>query len=317
MNAFDKEISNYNGEGLNSLSIETIQVNIGLKCNLECVHCHVVSSPRRKEMMDWKTMKCVITAAEETNAKLVDVTGGAPEMHPLFRRFVKNLREKGVTVLVRTNLTILLQPGFETMPNFFREQNVQLCASLPCYLEENVDQQRGVGVFEDSIKALKLLNSFGYGMEANLPLNLVYNPVGPTLPPDQSKLETDYKYHLKSEYGIEFSNLLAIANMPIGRFRRDLKRENKLDAYNKLLRHSFNSATLDGLMCRRQINVAWDGRLYDCDFNLALNLPVGSGFPQHISDFNPVVFARRRIMTGFHCFGCTAGSGSSCGGALA
>ena len=253
----------------------------------------------------------------KTNAKLVDVTGGAPEMHPFFRRFVKNLRGKGVPVLVRTNLTILLQPGFETMPNFFQEQQVQLCASLPCYLEENVDQQRGVGVFEDSIKALKLLNSFGYGMEAHLPLNLVYNPVGPTLPPDQSKLETDYKNHLKSEYGIEFSNLLAIANMPIGRFRRDLKRENKLEPYNKLLRDSFNSATLDGLMCRRQINVAWDGRLYDCDFNLALNLPVGNGFPQHISDFDPVVFARRRIMTGFHCFGCTAGSGSSCGGALA
>ena len=317
MNAFDKEISNYNGEELNSLSIETIQVNIGLKCNLECVHCHVVSSPRRKEMMEWNTMKCVITVAEETNAKLVDVTGGAPEMHPLFRRFVKNLRGKGFPVLVRTNLIILLQPGFETMPTFFREQKVQLCASLPCYLEENVDQQRGVGVFEDSIKALKLLNSYGYGMEANLPLNLVYNPVGPTLPPDQSQLENDYKHHLKSEYGIEFSNLLTIANMPIGRFRSDLKRENKLEAYNKLLRDSFNSATLDGLMCRRQINVAWDGRLYDCDFNLALNLPVGKDFPQHIRDFDPGLFVRRRIMTGFHCFGCTAGSGSSCGGALA
>lgn len=317
MNTFDKTISSYNGEGLNSLDIETIQVNIGLKCNLECSHCHVVSSPRRKEMMDWETMKCVITTAEETRAKLVDITGGAPEMHPLFRRFVKILRRKGFRVLVRTNLTILLQPGFETMPNFFREQEIQLCASLPCYLEENVDQQRGAGVFEESIQALKLLNTYGYGMADHLTLNLVYNPVGPTLPPDQSELEFDYKQQLKSDYGIEFSNLLTIANMPIGRFRSDLKRENKIEAYNQLLRDSFNSATLDGLMCRRQISVGWDGRLYDCDFNLALKLPVGKDYPQNIRDFNPALFAQRRIMTGLHCFGCTAGSGSSCGGALA
>lgn len=317
MNTFDKEISNYNGEGLNSLGIETIQVNIGLKCNLECAHCHVVSSPRRKEMMDWDTMECVITAAEESSAKLVDITGGAPEMHPFFRRFVRKLRGKGFPVLVRTNLTILLQPGFETMPFFFREQEIQLCASLPCYLEENVDEQRGTGVFEDSIRALKLLNTCGYGMEAHLPLNLVYNPVGSTLPPDQSELEKDYKQQLKSQYGIEFSHLLTIANMPIGRFRSDLKRENKIEAYNQLLRDSFNSVTLDELMCRHQISVGWDGQLYDCDFNLALKLPVGKDFPQHIRDFDPALFIHRRIMTGLHCFGCTAGSGSSCGGALA
>lgn len=317
MNTFDKAISSYNGDGLTSLCVETIQVNIGLKCNLECAHCHVVSSPRRKEVMNWETMKCVITAAEESHAKLVDITGGAPEMHPHFRRFVKELRGKGFPVLVRTNLTILLQPGFETVPDFFREHEVQLCASLPCYIEENVDQQRGTGVFDDSIQALQLLNRLGYGVESHLTLNLVYNPVGPTLPPQQSELEFDYKQHLKSEYGIEFSNLLTIANMPIGRFRSDLTRENKIEAYNQLLRDSINLATIDGLMCRRQISIGWDGRLYDCDFNLALKLPVERVYPQNISDFKPSLFAHRRIMTGSHCFGCTAGSGSSCGGALA
>ena len=316
MNAFDKEIAKYNGEGLHGLDIETVQVNIGLKCNLECVHCHVVSSPRRKEMMDWATMEHVMAAAEKAQPKLVDITGGAPEMHPMFRRFVRRLREKGFPVMVRTNLTILLEPGFETTPDFFREQDVQLCASLPCYLEENVNKQRGMGVFEGSIKALKLLNTYGYGIEPHLPLNLVYNPIGPTLPPDQPELEVDYRNELRTGFGIEFTHLLTIANMPIGRFRSDLKRGKKLEEYNQLLRDFFNLATLDGLMCRHQINIGWDGRLYDCDFNLALKLPVGYGLPQHIKDFDPDLFARRGIMTASHCFGCTAGSGSSCGGAL-
>lgn len=316
MNGFEKAISKQNGEGLHSLDIETIQVNIGLKCNLECVHCHVISSPRRKEMMDWETMEYVIAAAEQTDAKLIDITGGAPEMHPEFRRFVKTIREKGFPVMVRTNLTILLQPGFESFPDFFQEQSIQLCASLPCYLEENVDMQRGTGVFEESIKALQRLNSYGYGIEPHLPLNLVYNPVGPVLPPDQSDLEGDYREELRLKYDIEFTHLLTIANMPIGRFRSDLKRENQLEAYDQLLQDSFNAATLDGLMCRHQINIGWDGSMYDCDFNLALKLRVEKALPQHIKDFDPDLFARRRIVTGSYCFGCTAGSGSSCTGAL-
>ena len=316
MNGFEKAIAKCNGEGLHSLDIETIQVNIGLKCNLECAHCHVVSSPRRKEMMDWETMEHVIAAAEKTNAKLVDITGGAPEMHPHFRRFMKTIREKGFPVMVRTNLTILLQPGFETFPDFFREQSVQLCASLPCYLEENVDMQRGTGVFDASIKALKRLNNRGYGILSHLPLNLVYNPVGPILPSNQSELEVDYRQELRSKYGIEFTQLLTIANMPIGRFRSDLKRENRLEAYNQLLRDSFNSATLDRLMCRHQINIGWDGSMYDCDFNLALKLPVAKVLPQHIKDFDPDLFTHRKVVTGNYCFGCTAGSGSSCAGAL-
>ena len=218
--------------------------------------------------------------------------------------------------MVRTNLTILLQPGFECFPAFFQEYAVQLCASLPCYLEENVDSQRGTGVFEESIKALQLLNSYGYGIVPHLPLNLVYNPIGPVLPADQSELEADYREELRSEYGIEFTHLLTIANMPIGRFRSDLKKEDRLEAYNQLLHDSFNSATLDGLMCRHQINIGWDGRMYDCDFNLALKLPVAKELPQYIKDFDPDLFARRRIVTGNYCFGCTAGSGSSCTGAL-
>ena len=266
--------------------------------------------------MDWETMEYVIAAAEKANAKLVDITGGAPEMHPQFRRFVKTVRAKGVPVMVRTNLTILLQPGFESFPAFFREQSVQLCASLPCYLEENVDTQRGTGVFEESIKALKRLNNLGYGILPHLPLNLVYNPVGPVLPADQSELEVDYREELRSKYGIEFTQLLTIANMPIGRFRSDLKRENRLEVYNQLLQDSFNPATLNGLMCRHQINIGWDGSMYDCDFNLALKLPVAKRLPQHIKDFDPALFSRRRIVTGNYCFGCTAGSGSSCTGAL-
>lgn len=316
MNGFESAVAKYNGKGLHSLGVETIQVNIGLKCNLECAHCHVVSSPRRKEMMDWETMEYVIAAAEKANAKLVDITGGAPEMHPQFRRFVKTVRAKGFPVMVRTNLTILLQPGFESFPAFFESQSVQLCASLPCYLEENVDTQRGTGVFEESIRALQRLNGYGYGINPDLPLNLVYNPIGPTLPADQSELETDYRAALRSRYGIEFTHLLTIANMPIGRFRSDLQRENRLDRYSQLLQDSFNSATLDGLMCRHQINISWDGSMYDCDFNLALKLPVAKGLPRHIKDFDPVLFSDRRVVTGNYCFGCTAGSGSSCTGAL-
>lgn len=316
MNAFEREIARYNGIGLGALDIDTIQVNIGLRCNLECAHCHVVSSPRRKEAMDWTTMEYVISAAEEVGAKLVDITGGAPEMHPHFRRFVSALHEKRLPVMVRTNLTILLESGFETMPEFFSEHQVELCASLPCYLEDNVDSQRGRGVYEKSIQALRILNRHGYGIEHHLPLNLVYNPADAALPPDALELEADYKHELRERFGIEFSRLFTITNMPIGQFRGDLRRENKLEDYNRLLQASFNPGTLDGLMCRHQIHVGWDGRLYDCDFNYALKLPVGDEYPQYIKDFNSDLLLHRKIHTKFHCFGCTAGSGSSCGGAL-
>jgi radical SAM/Cys-rich protein len=221
-----------------------------------------------------------------------------------------------IPVMVRTNLTVLLTPGMDLMPLFFREHGVQLVASLPCYLEENVDRQRGVGVYEKSVQAIQLLNEIGYGKEKDLRLSLVYNPVGPHLPPSQTALEVDYRRELKARYDIDFTNLFTIANMPIGRYIGDLRKQNKLDDYMRLLKESFNPATIDGLMCRHQINVDWEGNIYDCDFNLALNMCVDHGAPTHIRDFDPETHATRRIVTGNHCFGCTAGCGSSCGGAL-
>jgi radical SAM/Cys-rich protein len=222
----------------------------------------------------------------------------------------------GITVLVRTNLTVLVSPGMETTPRFMRDNGVELVASLPCYLEENVDRQRGVGVFAESVEAIRLLNELGYGRDANLKLTLVYNPTGPHLPPGQADLERDYKRELKRKFGIDFTNLITITNMPIGRYVSDLKKQNRLEEYVRLLEDSFNPATIDGLMCRHQINVDWDGNIFDCDFNLALGLSVDHGAPTHIKDFDPRAHLKRRIVTGNHCFGCTAGCGSSCGGAL-
>jgi radical SAM/Cys-rich protein len=316
MNDFDLEVKQTTGDNLHCADISTIQVNIGLKCNLQCVHCHVASSPKRKEMMSWETMELIVEAVKKTNCKTVDITGGAPEMNTHFRRFVEVLDKIGVSVMVRTNLTILLEPGMERMPEFFKEHHVQLVASLPCYLQENVDHQRGEGVFEGSVKAIRLLNAIGYGIDPDLPLSLVYNPVGPHLPPDQSSLEGDYRAELKARYELSFTRLITITNMPIGRYVGDLKKQKKYHEYMRLLRESFNPSTLEGLMCRHQINVDWDGNIYDCDFNLALKMSVEHGAPTHIRDFDPVAHAGRRIVTGNHCFGCTAGSGSSCGGAL-
>ncbi|MBI3949708.1 MAG: arsenosugar biosynthesis radical SAM protein ArsS [Acidobacteria bacterium] len=316
MNEFEKKVTEVTGPGLYSLDIETIQVNVGLKCNQACVHCHVESSPLRTEMMDWPTMELISDVAKRTQARLVDITGGAPELNPHLCRFITALRQQGHTVQVRTNLTVLLLPDMETMPAFFRDHQVHLVASLPCYLEENVRRQRGKGVFEKSIEAIKKLNALGYGQNPELPLNLIYNPVGPFLPPDQAKLEEDYRRELWNRFGIIFTKLLTITNMPIGRFQDDLRRQGKDQKYLTLLEQSFNPRTLEGLMCRHQINIDWDGQLYDCDFNLALKLPLDHGAPNHIKDFDPSVWARRRIVTGIHCFGCTAGRGSSCGGAL-
>lgn len=316
MNEFEKKITDVTGDGLHSLDIETIQVNVGLKCNQACVHCHVESSPLRTEMMDWPTMELIIDMAKRVHARVADITGGAPELNPHLRRFIIALRQQGHTVQVRTNLTVLLLPRMETMPEFFRDHQVHLVASLPCYLEENVRRQRGYGVYEKSVEAIKRLNALGYGQNPELPLNLVYNPVGPFLPPDQAKLEEDYRRELWNRFGLRFTKLLTITNMPIGRFQDDLRRQGQDQKYLNLLQQSFNPQTVNGLMCRHQINVDWDGRLYDCDFNLALKLPLDHGAPNHIKNFNLSVWTRRKIVTGIHCFGCTAGRGSSCGGAL-
>jgi len=316
MNNFEKQIAEVGSEGLHSLKVKTLQVNLGRQCNQKCNHCHLEASPQRKETMEWPTMELILEAARSLRCQLVDLTGGAPELNPSFRRFIAALRQEGLSVQVRTNLTVLLEPDMNTLPEFLRDHEVQLVASMPCYLEENVSAQRGKGVYEKSIQAIKRLNGLGYGHESSLSLNLVYNPGGPFLPPSQPALEEDYRRELNKRFGIRFTRLLTITNMPLGRFRKELNRQNQEENYLELLRKSFNPLTLQGLMCRHQITVGWDGTLYDCDFNAALGLAVNHGAPDHIRFFNAENLWTRRIVTGEHCFGCTAGSGSSCGGAL-
>ena len=316
MNDFEKQIGGVTGDGLRSLNIEIFQLNLGFKCNQQCHHCHLEAAPHRKEMMDWTTMERVLKAAKEIRVHLVDLTGGAPELNPHFRRFLIALREQTYSVQVRTNLTVLQEMWLEDLPEFFRDHQVHLVASMPCYLEENVCAQRGKGVYEKSIAAIQRLNVLGYGRQPDLPLNLVYNPGGPFLPPSQAALEEDYRRELDRRFGISFTRLLTITNMPLGRFRKDLLRRHQEQDYLRLLRESFNSQTVPGLMCRHQISVGWDGTLYDCDFNLALGLPVNHGAPDHIRSFKVPDLRFRRIVTGEHCFACAAGSGSSCAGAL-
>jgi radical SAM/Cys-rich protein len=316
MNDFEKRIAQHGHKGLYSRKIDILQVNLGLKCNQECLHCHLEASPGRLEMMGWDVMEWALKATKNGGCRLVDLTGGAPELHPDFRRFVKALREQNRLVQVRTNLTVLLEDGLEDLPEFFREQTVHLVASLPCYLEENVSSQRGPGVYEKSITAIRRLNSLGYGIKPSLPLNLVYNPGGPSPPASQTLLEEDFRRELGNRFGIVFSRLFTITNMALGRFRKELDRQNEGDLYGRLLQESFNPETLPGLMCRHQLSVGWDGTLHDCDFNLALRLPVNHGAPDHIRFFESAALQERRIVTGEHCFGCTASTGSSCTGAI-
>lgn len=316
MNDFERRIAELGHHGLRSHAIEILQVNLGLRCNQQCIHCHVQASPLRTEMMDWPVMELVLEAAKSSHCRLVDLTGGAPELNPHLKPFIKALRKEGHQVQVRTNLTVLQGPGMEETPEFFKEQQVQLVASLPCYLKENVCAQRGEGVYEKSIEAIRHLNALGYGSAEGLPLNLVYNPGGAFLPPPQNALEADYRRELGHRFGITFTRLLTITNMPLGRFRADLSQQNQERNYLNFLRKAFNPNTVAGLMCRHQISIGWDGTLYDCDFNLALGLPVNHGAPDHIKSFRVVDLKGRRIVTDEHCFGCTAGSGSSCSGAL-
>lgn len=316
MNDFEKKIADINAKGLHASDIETIQVNVGLRCNQECAHCHLRSSPRRTERMEWPTMKLILETARRVRGPLMDLTGGSPELHLHFRRFVEALRAEDHAVQVRTNLTVLLEPGMETMPEFLRDHEVQLVASMPCYLRENVRAQRGEGVYEKSMEAIRRLNALGYGSDVRLALNLVYNPGGPFLPPEQIGLEADYRRELGERFGITFSRLLTITNMPIGRFQTALRRQGQEHTYLQRLKEAFNPQTISGLMCRHQLSIGWDGTLYDCDFNLALGLSVNHGAPDHIERFDPSDLLTRKIVTGEHCFGCTAGFGSSCGGAL-
>ena len=316
MNTFDAKLSRVWPGGLYSEQIETLQVNLGRFCNLACGHCHLECSPDRTEMMARDTMLQIIKILQTSAYRFVDVTGGSPELHPHFRPFIEAVRETGQTVQVRTNLVSLLEPDLDGMAAFLKDHGVLLVGSLPCYLKENVTQQRGPGVYEKSIEAIRMLNRLGYTRDEGLILNLVHNPGGPYLAGNQSDLEKAYRDELKDRSGILFNNLYVINNMPIGRFRKDLDRSGCGDQYSGTLEDAFNPANIPGLMCRHQICVDWDGRLYDCDFNLALGLCVNHGSANRIETYDRELLNGRQIATGPHCFGCTAGKGSSCCGSL-
>ena len=297
--------------------IETLQINIGLKCNQACKHCHVNSSPLRTEKMSYEIISLIPKVIEKYKIKTLDITGGAPEMHPEFRNLITTLSDKNIDIIDRCNLTIFFEDGFEDLPQFLAKNNVIVTASLPCYEKDNVELQRGYGVFDKSINALKILNDLGYGKQKDgLQLNLVYNPVNPILPPSQVILEEDYKRILFEKYNISFNNLYTITNMPINRYADSLNRENKLGSYYKLLKENFNKNNLENLMCKKTISVNWQGQIYDCDFNQQINLKGNKG-PKTLSDLiNKSFKFNYGIAVNEHCFACTAGAGSSCGGTL-
>jgi radical SAM/Cys-rich protein len=299
--------------------LEAIQMNLGYRCNQACLHCHVAASPQRTEEMAWETMQLVLEVARKRKVRTLDLTGGAPEMNPHFRRLVKAARKAGLHIIDRCNLTILGEPGYEDMAAFLAEQHVEITASLPCYLEENVNKQRGDGVFESSIAGLRQLNRLGYGAPGSgLILNLVYNPQGPVLPPDQAALERDYKEHLSQHYGVVFNQLFALANMPIKRFGSQLVSRDQFQPYMSLLRSAYRPDNLDGVMCRSLVSVSWEGNVFDCDFNQMLGLPLGArnSTSRHVSSLLDDVLEGTSVRVADHCYGCTAGQGSSCGGAL-
>lgn len=297
-------------------TLDTLQVNLGYLCNLSCVHCHVNAGPTRTEQMDLETIDAVLELVRVSDVKTLDLTGGAPELNAHFRYLVSQARALGVRVIDRCNLTVLFEPGQEDLAQFLAEHQVEVTASLPCYSKDNVEAQRGKGVFDPSIEALRLLNSLGYGKE--LPLNLVYNPVGATLPPPQQPLEADYKQALLEHFGIHFNQLYTITNMPISRFGSVLLSQGEYVPYMQLLRDNFSTENLEAVMCRSLVSIDWQGYVYDCDFNQMLDLPIlASDSRTHIRTLladNDL--EGRPILTAEHCFGCTAGQGSSCGGAL-
>lgn len=312
MNRFEQKVT-----GLRRGRTEILQINVGKLCNQTCVHCHVNAGPGRKEIMTRQTIDRVIDWLERTDIPKVDVTGGAPEINPEFRYLVERVKKLGRHVMDRCNLTIFFERGHEYLPFFLAQHEIEVIASLPCYTAGNVEAQRGVGVFDKSIRALQWLNELGYGREPYLPLHLVYNPVGAFLPAAQAQLEADYHAELMKDFGVVFNRLYTITNMPIARFAAWLQREGKHDEYMRLLIENFNPAAVDGLMCRNTLSVGWRGEVYDCDFNQMLDMQWKNGKPLFLWDIDPAKIAGRSIMTGDHCFGCTAGAGSSCGGALA
>jgi radical SAM/Cys-rich protein len=315
---FDAMLARHGVRQLTRKSPATIQVNVGKLCNQTCHHCHVDAGPKRTERMTHETAERVIEVlGASPRVETVDITGGAPELNPNFAMLVERARALGRKVIVRCNLTVTLEPGMEWLVEFYRRSGVELVCSLPCYTAYNTDRQRGTGVFDKSIGALRQLNAAGFG-RGELRLDLVHNPIGASLPPSQAELEARYRDELARNFGIVFDRLLIITNMPIARFANQLRTTGSHSAYMSLLVNHFNPATVDALMCRDLVSVGWDGRLYDCDFNQMLEIPLGASGASTIWDVEDVgELAGARVATGSHCFGCTAGAGSSCGGAIA
>jgi radical SAM/Cys-rich protein len=293
--------------------LSTLQINLGRLCNLSCKHCHLEAGPERKEVMSGPVLDACLRFLQEQDFAVVDITGGAPELHPAFRSFVSGARPFCRRMIVRTNLTLLLKPGYDDLPAFFRDRRLEVVCSLPHYMGQSADRVRGDGVFTASAAALQKLNSLGYGREEGLVLDLVFNPGGAFLPPAQAALEKEYRLALRRDFGIEFNALLTLTNNPLGRFGAFLERSGNLENYLQKLYQAFNPATLEGLMCRDQVSVAYDGGLYDCDFNQAAELPVAGAT---IFDWLGQPVGKRPIRFGQHCYACTAGQGSSCGGAI-
>lgn len=304
---------------VNRGELHTLQVNLGFMCNQSCIHCHVNAGPNRTEHMPREVIELVLETLQQLNLKTLDLTGGAPELNSQFKYLVGAARSMGVHVIDRCNLTILEEVDQHGLADFLAGQQVEIIASLPCYLKENVDQQRGKGVFTASIDALKRLNRLGYGQQGNdLKLNLVYNPIGTYLPPSQTQLENDYKRLLKSQYDVEFNQLYTITNMPIQRFGSYLRSKGEFETYLRTLRDAYKPENLDAVMCRHLISVDWQGYIYDCDFNQMLNMPLlGQDSARlHLRDLKSASFVGQSVQVAEHCYGCTAGQGSSCGGAL-
>jgi radical SAM/Cys-rich protein len=308
-----------NGSGLTRRAVDVLQVNLGKTCNQACTHCHVEAGPTRKEMMSRQTVDAVLHFLSRAAIPALDITGGAPELNPHFDYLVESAARLGRHITDRCNLTVIYEPGKDYLLDFFKRHKVELVCSLPCYQQENVDRQRGKGTFDLSIRALQALNQIGYGhANSDLLLNLVYNPVAPHLPPPQEKLEQEYRTKLGSDFGIVFNHLYCLTNVPITRYAMHLKLRGEYESYAKLLADNFNAATLDQVMCRTLVSVGWDGSVYDCDFNQMLNLPIRDAGDQafNIGSLDLEQLFSRTITMGDHCYACTAGCGSSCGGSL-
>lgn len=316
--SFDEMLTKYSARLVRSKT-EVLQINVTKTCNQECSHCYVDAGPYRTETMDLSTLSACLKFLRSSNVGRAEITGGAPELNPHFEELIKSIFSIEKKIVVRSNLTVLLEPGKAHLPDLYRRYKVELYCSLPCYTKENVDKQRGEGVFEKSIRALHLLNDAGYGKDPSLVLNLVYNPGGAFLPPPTQELEADYREVLRREHGIVLDHVITLTNMPINRFDRWLRTEGLYEHYMSLLYESFNPATLQGLMCRHYLNVGWDGRFYDCDFNQMLGLEIRdpqTGKPLTIDSVDDKSLEGIKISTGAHCYGCTAGRGSSCRGEI-